>query len=161
MFSMNGMTNREHNSAATLNGPFLGSHSMSEGVLTKKQLYSPLFRRLFHNVYLPAGIPITHELRCRAAALAAPEQAVLTGVSAAVIHGLDLAKADDPIEFVVPESARLRYQSGMHVRRTKIQEVTSENWKGIRIATPLRMTMDMLTNTKLHKSLPRAVGLLD
>ena len=41
-----------------LNGPFAGSHAVSEGWLTRSQLRSPLFVQLFRNAYVPAGMPM-------------------------------------------------------------------------------------------------------
>jgi very-short-patch-repair endonuclease len=144
-----------------INGPFLGSHAISEGLLTKNQLRSLLVRRLFQNVYLPTGYPPTHEVRCKAAALVVPREAVLTGCSAAVIRGFQFVLDDDPVEFVVPEAARFVHQRGMHIRRSIRGDIESEPWREIGIATPLRMTMDILTNTRLHRSFPRVVGMLD
>jgi very-short-patch-repair endonuclease len=144
-----------------INGPFLGSLAVSEGALTRNQLRSPWFRRLYRNVYVPMGYDRTHELRCRAAALVAPPEAVLTGNSAATVHGFDLALDDDPVEFVVPERSRFVCQRGMHIRRTVIRGIDSTPWHDIGLATPLRTTLDILTNTRLRRSLPRTVGLLD
>lgn len=142
-------------------GPFLGSHAVSEGDLTRAQLRSGLFNRLFQNVYVPIGIPQDHELRCKAAILVVPAGAVLTGCSAATVRGFPFALADDPVEFVVPEEDGFHFQRGMHLRRTRLLGEDFEPWRDGHIATPLRMTMDILTNTRLHRSFPRIVGLID
>ncbi|MGH3520726.1 MAG: endonuclease domain-containing protein [Haloechinothrix sp.] len=155
------MTYRNVLDIAHIHGPFLGSHAISEGWLGRKQLRSPLFVRLFHNVYLPAAIPVTHELRCRAAATIAPATATLTGCSAAAVYGFDFAAAYDPVEFVVDEDDKFTAQRGMDIRRSTIGPVSGDPWHEIQLATPLRMTLDILTNTKLRRSLPRVVGYLD
>lgn len=142
-------------------GPFLGSHAVSEGSLSPGQLRSRHLVRVFQNVYVPARIPRTHELRCRAAGLVAPKEAVLTGCSAATVRGFSFALDNDLVEFVVPEEARFFHQRGMHVRRTILLGSDFEPWQGINIATPLRMTLDILSNTRLHRTFPRVVGLLD
>lgn len=142
-------------------GPFLGSHAVSEGDLTPAQLRSGLFNRLFQNVYVPIGIPQDHALRCKAAILVAPDGAVLTGCSAATVYGFPFALASDPVEFVVPEKQGFHSLCGLHLRRTRLLGEDFEPWRDGRIATPLRMTMDILTNTRLHRSFPRVVGLLD
>ena len=144
-----------------INGPFLGSLAVSEGALTPNQLRSPCFQRLFQNVYVPSGYEHTHDLRCRAAALVAPAEAVLTGNSAAVVHGFPFALDADPVEFVVPERARFACQRGMHIRRTTLLRIDSEPWNDIGLATPLRTTLDILTNLRLRRSFPRVVGELD
>jgi len=152
---------REEFDLGDINGPFIGGHAISEGVMTKKQLYSPLFRQLFHRVHVPAFMSVTHELRCRAAALIAAPEAVLSGCSAAAVRGFDFPAVRDPVEFVVPEDSRFLSRRGLDIRRTKIPGIDAEPWHDIRIASPLRMTLDILTNTKLRKSLPRVVGFLD
>lgn len=145
----------------TLTGPFLTSQALGEGWVSRKQLYSPLFTKLFHGVHMPAATPITHELRCRAAALVAPDEAVLTGASAAVVRGFEVVGTDHPVEFVVPEHARFRAHAGINIRRTSDAAIDSRSWESVRLAGELRMAMDMLTNTRLHSSLARAVGMLD
>lgn len=129
--------------------------------MTRSQLRAPLFIRLFHDVYVPAGLEITHELRCRAARWRAPETATLTGCSAAAVYGFDFASAQDPVEFVVAEQTKFTAQRGMDIRRSTLGPAEGEPWHDIRLATPLRMTLDLLCNTKLRKSLPRTVGMLD
>lgn len=141
--------------------PFVGSHAVAEGLLTMRDLRSPLFTRLFRNVYLASATPVTHVLRCRGVALLAPPGAVLTGCSAAAVRGIDLIGAHEPVELMLPESALFDLQDGVHVRRTSRGEIESDPWYEIRLATPLRLALDLLTNTKLHRSLPRVVGYLD
>lgn len=144
-----------------INGPFRGSHALAAEWLTPRQLRSGLLVRLFRDVYLPRGMEVTHDLRCRAAALIAPAPAVLTGCSAATVTGIELAQPLDPVEFVVPERARFLAQRGLDVRRTEVRGNEASPWYGINIANPLRTTLDVLINTRLRSSLPRTVGLLD
>lgn len=120
----------------TITGPFLAAEALGEGWLTRRQLYSPLFRHLFHGVHLPAGKPVTHELRCRAAALIAHSDAVLTGASAAAVYGHELVKPFDPVEFVVPERAKFTSLRGTNIRRTTIRHIDSGPWECIRLASP-------------------------
>jgi very-short-patch-repair endonuclease len=146
---------------AEFSQPFLGSHAIAEGSVIKTDLRSPLFTRLFHNVYVASTVPVTHVLRCEAAALLAPDGAVLTGCSAAAVRGVELVGAHDPVELVLPESLLFGLQNGVHIRRTSRGRIDSETWRNIRLASPLRLALDILTNTKLHRSLPRVVGYLD
>jgi very-short-patch-repair endonuclease len=146
---------------AEFSQPFLGSHAIAEGSVTKTDLRSPLFTRLFHNVYVASTVPVTHVLRCKAAALLAPDGAVLTGCSAAAVRGVELVGAHDPVEFVLPESLLFGLQNGVHIRRTSRGHIDSEPWQEVRLASSPRLVLDILTNTKLHRSLPRVVGYLD
>ncbi|KDN17864.1 endonuclease domain-containing protein [Amycolatopsis rifamycinica] len=141
--------------------PFLGSHAVAAGAVTERTLRSPLFTRLFRNVYVASTVAVTHVLRCRAAALLAPADAVLTGCSAAAVRGADLVGVQAPVEFVLPERLLFALQNGVHIRRTSRGRIDSEPWRGIRLASSTRLAFDILTNTKLHRSLPKVVGYLD
>ena len=155
------MSRSHYATTAEFSGPFLGSHAVSEGDLTRAQLRSGLYNRLFQDVYVPIGIPQDHELRCKAAMLIAPDGAVLTGCSAATVRGFPFSLENDPVEFVVPEQKGFHSLRGTHLRRTRLLGQDFESWRDGRIASSLRMTMDVLTDTRLRRSFPRVVGLLD
>lgn len=130
---------------------FRGSDARKAGLITAGQLRGPSVRRLFQDVYAPAHIVVTHELRCRGAALIAPEEAVLTGRSAATVMGVELAQPLDPVEFVVPEKSRFGPIDGMHIRRTEVVSKESNQWAGIRIAKPVRIALDLLLRLSPRK----------
>jgi hypothetical protein len=132
------------NTTVNLNDVFRGSAARAAGYVTEAELRGPRVRRLFQDVYAPAHLPVTHELRCRGAALIVPKQAVLTGRSAATVLGVELAKPYDPVEFVVPEQYRFGPIQGIHVRRTAIRTTESRPWNGIRIARPWRAALDLI-----------------
>ncbi|PRX43970.1 hypothetical protein B0I33_113136 [Prauserella shujinwangii] len=123
---------------------FRGSVARREGYVTAAQLRGPHFRRLFQDVYVPAHVPVTHELRCRGAALIAPKEAVLTGRSAATVRGVELAQPYDPVEIVVPEEHRFGPLKGIQIRRTAVKRRESRPWRGIRIARPARIALDLI-----------------
>lgn len=123
---------------------FRGSEARRAGLVTKAELQGTRFRRLFQDVYVPANVPVTHELRCRGAALIVPAEAVLTGRSAATIRGVPLAKPHDPVEFVVPEKSRFGPVQGIHVRRTEVDRKETRPWNGIRIARARRIALDLM-----------------
>jgi len=130
---------------------FRGSDARKAGLITAGQLRGPSVRRLFQDVYAPAHIVVTHELRCRGAALIAPEKAVLTGRSAATVMGVELAQPLDPVEFAVPEKSRFGPIDGMHIRRTEVVSKESRQWAGIRIAKPVRIALDLLLRLSPRK----------
>lgn len=142
-------------------GPFRGSLAVAAGEVTKKQLRSGLVQRLFQDVYAPSAIPITHQLRCLAASLVVPGNSVLTGCSAFAVRGVELGTAYEPVEFLIPEEDRFVAHRGMDVRRVQAAAAEHEPWNEIRLASPLRASLDILANTRLRSSLPRTVGLLD
>lgn len=126
-------------------GVFRGSVALAEEAVTRWQLQSNLYRRLFQDVYIPAGIPVTHEVRCRGVALIAPPEAMLTGRSAAAVYGVELARKHDPVELVVPERFRFGPLRGIRLRRGPITPDEYLPWMGMRLATPSRMALDTLT----------------
>lgn len=73
---------------------FPGTAAVRLGLLTKNQLRSAVWQRVFPDVYADRDVELTHALRARAAARWVVPGAVVTGRSAAVLWGVDLAGAD-------------------------------------------------------------------
>ncbi|MQA14877.1 MAG: hypothetical protein GEV09_12090 [Pseudonocardiaceae bacterium] len=136
---------------------FRGSEAVRAGLLTTDQLRGPTVKRLFHDVYAPISVRDTHELRCEGAALVLPPAAAITGRSAATLRGVDLARADEPVEVIAPAGTRVTRGSGIALRRTDIGDDEYCRWGRIGLAAPLRMTLDLL----LGRSLPDGVADLD
>jgi hypothetical protein len=95
-----------------LGGPFRGSEAVAAGLVTRGQLAGSRYRRVFRDVYVPAAMAVTHELRCECAALVLPADAVLTGRSAATLRGVQLALPGDPVEVVAGLQTRLFRRGG-------------------------------------------------
>jgi very-short-patch-repair endonuclease len=155
------MTRHHIPTPSGLTEPFLGTHAIRTGLVTPRQLRSPAFTKLFHNVYVPAQLPVTHELRCRAVALIAPPTATLTGVSAAATYGYHFAQPFEPVEFLVTDTRRFTAKRGVRIRRSTLGPPEGLPWQGIRLATPLRATLDVLRETEFPRTLPRVVSWLD
>lgn len=136
---------------------FRGSDAIAAGLVTRKQLAGPRYRRVFRDVYVPAGAAITHELRCECAALILPADAVITGRSAATLRGVPLALPDDPVEVVAGLETRLFRRAGIDLRRCDVRADEAQPWSRIRIATRRRTAFDLL----LDRPLPDAVADLD
>jgi very-short-patch-repair endonuclease len=122
---------------------FRGSEALSAGMLTRRQLRSPFFTSLFRNVYVESTTKVTHEIRCRGATLFLPPDAVITGRSAATVRGAPLAKPDDLVEVIAPLERRIGRPDGIDLRRNVIAAGEWVPWHGGRIATPLRMALDL------------------
>ncbi len=135
-----------------LAGVFRGTEALAAGVVTKEQLRGPGVRRLFRDVYLPAGIRLTHQARCEAAALLTPPEAVLTGRSAATVLGAELARPADPVEFVVDERYRFGPIRGITVKRTALSSADWQNRNGIRLASPGRLGLDLAVRADLRSA---------
>ncbi|MHA6792896.1 hypothetical protein ACVGVM_05150 [Pseudonocardia bannensis] len=136
---------------------FRGSEAVAAGLLTRGRLRGNTVQRVFRDVYAPAGMAVTHEVRCAAATLALARDAVITGRSAATIRGVPLAWPEDPVEVIAPRESRPIRRSGLDVRRTGIGPRDWEPWLDGRLATPQRMALDLL----LDRALPDAVADLD
>lgn len=133
-----------------LAGVFRGTEALAAGVVTKEQLRGPGVRRLFRDVYLPAGVPLTHQRRCEGAALLAPPEAVLTGRSAATMRGVELARPADPVEFVVDERYRFGPIRGIIVKRTALNSTDWQDRNGVRIASSARLGLDLAARSDLR-----------
>ncbi|MGH3589177.1 MAG: hypothetical protein ACRDQ0_22945 [Pseudonocardia sp.] len=136
---------------------FRGSEAVAGGWLTRGQLRSPELRRICRDVYAAPGAKLTHGLRCRAIALALPDGAMITGRSATTVRGVPLSWPEDDVQVLAPLGMRLGYRSGLRIRGTEIEPYDWEPWAGGRIATPMRMALDLL----LARPLPDAVADLD
>lgn len=136
---------------------FRGSEALHAGLLTRRQLRSPLVRNLFRDVYVESRTTVTHEVRCRGATLILPPDAVITGRSAATVRGAPLATSDDPVEVIAPLERRIGRPGGIDLRRTDMAAGEWVPWLGGRIATPLRMALDLA----LDRPVPIAVADLD
>ncbi|RJQ68021.1 hypothetical protein D5S17_32465 [Pseudonocardiaceae bacterium YIM PH 21723] len=135
---------------------FEGNKAVLAGAISEKDLRTK-YRPLFTGVHTWAGAELTHELRCQAAALIAPPGSVITGRSAATIRGVDLAKPMDPVEMIVPADRRPPRRPGFRTWSGTVPVEDSEPWHEVRLATPKRIGLDLLTK----QSVSRAVADVD
>lgn len=120
--------------------PFLGWWAVDEGLLTPDQLRSSAWRRLFRGVYVHSDIPVTHALRAHAACVLLPA-AVVTGASAAVVWGVDLAGVDDDVEVTVPSTSHPHRLPGLRVRRADVPRAHRWHRRGIPVTTAAATTV--------------------
>ncbi|MGY1802618.1 hypothetical protein ACI78T_04965 [Blastococcus sp. SYSU D00922] len=98
-------------------------------------------------MYVHAAVPVTHALRVRAACLLLPD-AVVTGRSAAVLWGVDLADVGDDVEVTLPPAAGPRRLPGLRARRADIPPEHRWHRGGLPVTTP------EATAVRLAASLP-------
>src|SRR4051812_2931258 len=139
-------------------GLFLGSHAVAEGLFTKHQIESGLYRRVLRNVYVEPGLVHDHHLKARAAALLMPAEAVIGGRSAAAWFGAPFSAASDPVLVVLPRDSRWTGPRGVQVHRTDLRprEICTTD-DGVRLTSLRRTAWDIAT----LESVPTAVSLLD
>ena len=120
---------------------FRGSTVVRQGLLTPDELRGPAWRALFRDVHADASLPLTHELRARAAATVLRPGGVVTGRSAAVLWGVDLAGPDDDVELTLPPTTHAVRMPGIRVRRAVLAERDVCRRGGVRVTTPEATTV--------------------
>lgn len=140
-----------------LDGVFLGSHAVGEGMLTARQLRDRGYRRLLHGVYALPEATFDHSLYCRAATLLLPEGAVIGGRSAACWHGAALAGPLDPVTVLVPRKSKWHGPRGVRVHRT---DLGAHEWE-VRDDVPLTNATRTAWDVAALETLPNAVATLD
>ena len=142
-------------------GVFLGSHAVAEGVVSRRQLQSGLFRTVLHNVYADPRLSLDHELLCRAVALLMPPDAALAGRSAATWFGAAFAGARDPVTVIVPALSPWRGPRGVRVHRTDLADgevvVVDDD---VRVTSPLRTAWDVATLERTADAVATLDGML-
>ena len=80
--------------ASLLHGPFTQAQAIEAG-LTRNSLQSAPWRRIFREVWVHADVADSLEMRLAAVRLVLPLRAVVCGLTAAWLHGLDVRRLDD------------------------------------------------------------------
>src|SRR5687768_14283854 len=122
---------------------FRGSEQVRAGRLTKAQLRSTAWRRLFPDVYACASLPIDHARRARAAARPALPGAVVSGRSAGVFWGVDLAGPDDDVECTLASECRAGSVRGIRVTRRALPAAQVTRRGGVPVTTVGRTALDL------------------
>jgi hypothetical protein len=131
---------------------FRGSEQLQSGRLTRGQLRSSAWRRLFPDVYACSSLPIDHALRARALAHLALPGSVLSGRSAAVLWNVDLAGPEDDVECTLEPGCRAGTLSGVRVTRRALAREEVTRRAGVRVTTVLRTALDLARIEPLEES---------
>lgn len=121
--------------------PFRGSEAIAEGRLTKPQLRGRGWRRLFRDVYIRSDAEVSHLVMCRAAALAIGGNAVVSGTSAAFLHGADVLAPNAPVQVTV--GRQVRSQPGLEIRRAHLSAGDIVCLHGLRVTSLTRTAFDL------------------
>jgi very-short-patch-repair endonuclease len=113
------------------------------GLLTRHQLQSSAWQRLFPDVYACADLTVTHELRTAAVTRLVVPGAVATARSAAVLWDVGLAEATDDVEVTLPPAVRAGHVPGVRVTRRALPGADTTVRRGIPVTTPLRTALDL------------------
>lgn len=142
------------NRSPQLPAVFCGVDAVGSGALTPNELRGPQVRRLVRGVYCPGAARVTHESRCRAVAMVAPADAVVTGASALTVHGVPLAGPSDPVHVVVAPEERFSLGRDVLVGRRPVLDDEARPWCDRRLATPLRASVDLLLGRPVLDAVP-------
>jgi hypothetical protein len=141
--------------------PFRGSDAVRSNLLTRRQLQSGAWRRLFDDVYVHQSVPLTHPVRGQAIALLLPPGTAVSGASAACLLGADVVSLDAPVEITAPRTLRLPSRAGVVVRRSDLQApdiVVLDD--GIPITTPVRTAFDVARRCDVQEAIVAVDALL-
>ena len=115
---------------------FRGTAVIDAGLVTRGQLRSSPWRRVLPDVYVHGDVAVTHALRARAAAGVLLPDAVVTGCSAAVLWGVDLAGPQDDVELTRPPGTHPVRVPGLRVRRAVLPAGAVTRRRGVAVTTP-------------------------
>jgi hypothetical protein len=132
---------------------------VAAGLLSRHELESPAWRRLFRDVYVRADIELTHLVRCQAAAVALPPQAAISGRSAAYLHGCEVVDADEAVDVTVTRQARPR--QGMRVRRAPLEPSDVVLASGLPATSLVRTAFDVARGAELDAAIIAVDALLN
>ncbi len=119
--------------------PFTVAAGMDEG-LTRTELESVQFVRLFHGVYIARAVTRTLLVRTRAALLVAPSSAVVSHHTAALLYG-GYVPASSTIHLTMKYPLNCK-QSGIRPHRVK-RPPPGTSWRGVPITSPERTFCDL------------------
>jgi very-short-patch-repair endonuclease len=129
---------------------FRGSVVVRAGLLTPAQLRTSAWRRLFPDVYACTTADVDHGLRALAVSRLLLPGAVVSGRSAAVLWGVDLADRDDDVVLTVPVSCRAGTSTGIALTRRALPRDQVTVRRGTRITTPVRTALDLARRRPLE-----------
>ncbi|MBD8506058.1 hypothetical protein HT102_06125 [Hoyosella sp. G463] len=98
------------------------------------------YTRLFPGVYIDPAAPVTPLVKARAAWLWADGACVLTGISAAAVHGARWLPGEAPAEVAVGRVVRVR---GLVAHRDRIHPRDITDRLGMRVTSPARTAFDL------------------
>jgi len=122
---------------------FRGSTAVAAGHLTRHQVHSSAWRRLFPDVYACSTLELTHALLTFAVTRVLLPGAVASGRSAAGLWGIDLAGPEDPVECTVPAGCRRDAVDGVRISRRALPRDRVVSRRGIPATDPLRTALDL------------------
>ncbi|MDV6263010.1 DUF559 domain-containing protein [Rhodococcoides yunnanense] len=120
--------------------PFVGSEAMANGLVTRQDLRHR-FRRIYRDVYIDPGCELDAPTKARAAWLFSRGKGVVSGVSAAAIHGSGWISADHDAELIWAEHRRKF--DGLRIGFDELRPEEIETVDGLVVTTAARTAYDL------------------
>jgi len=146
--------------ASCLGGPFRGADAVAAGWVTRSELIGARFVRLLPDVYVESGVPLEHGLLCRAAAVFLRGRGAVSGLSAALLHGVRLVADPRPVEVTVPRGMHLRAQLRLAVVRAALVRGDVVHVRGVPVTSAARTAFDLARRDSLGEAVARVDALL-
>jgi very-short-patch-repair endonuclease len=130
--------------AALTGTMFSGGDAVTDGLLTPADLRSRAWQQVLRGIYTDAAITLTHRHRCLAVArFVLPDGGVIAGRSAAYLYGARLVGPTDPVEILVPPTARIRSRGDLVVHTGVLPAAERQAGAALPLTTPLRTCWDL------------------
>lgn len=124
--------------------PFRGTEAVKRGLLTKRQLHGSAWPRLFRDIYVWRGLPLTGIVRAQAVELLTPPTGVVTGRCAAWLMGVDILRREDSrLEVTIGREQHLRPDPALRIRRALIPDEDLETIEGVLFTNLPRTAFDL------------------
>lgn len=120
--------------------PFVGSEALANGLVTRQQLRQH-FRRIYRDVYIDPGSELDAPTKARAAWLYSRGKAVVSGLSAAAVHGSGWISADHDAELIWAEHRQKL--GGLRIGFDELLPEESETVDGLVVTTAARTAYDL------------------
>ena len=141
------MPSRPHVPLELTAGPFRSETALAAG-LTRHQLASKCWIRLFRCVYVHCSVKLTDEVRFQALRLASPPEAAATGVTAAWLFGAWTPPPGQavPLQLAVP-TGRNYAEASVRTSRIVVDEGDLATFNGTLVTTPERTCFGLMTRS--------------
>ncbi|GGM04466.1 endonuclease domain-containing protein [Micromonospora yangpuensis] len=123
---------------------FRGSTVVNDGLLSRNDLRSAAWQRLFRDIYADTDLTLTHRARCLAVSRwLAPPGTAIAGRAAAALHGAAATANEEPIDVLTPADVRMGPISGVRVHRGLREATDAVDRDGILVTTVTRTCWDL------------------
>ena len=131
--------------------PFVGGEALSNGWVRKHELRSR-YRAVFPDVYIATNIDLTMLQRARAAWLWSHRHGVISGLTAAALHGSKWIDAVEPIELIWPNARPAR---GLQTHNMRLLKAEYRQLNGLPVTTVQRTAFDIGRRGRLGQVVAR------